>query len=53
MGDVGTVSIVKIVCVSLSLRVEKIKNSKKVDKRLVPELKRIVSVSRISRFLCI
>ena len=44
MGDVGTVSMVKIV--SLSPRVEKLK-VKKVDKRFVPELKKVVSVSRI------
>ena len=45
--DVGTVSIVKIVC--LSPRVEKLK-VKKINKRFVPELKKVVSVSG---FLCI
>ena len=47
MGDVGTVSIVKIE--SLSPRVEKLK-VKKVNKRFVPELKKVVSVSG---FLCL
>ena len=46
VGDVGTVSIIKIV--SLSPRVEKLK-VKKVNKRFVPELKEVVSVSG---FLC-
>ena len=45
-GDVGTVSIVKIV--SLSPRVEKMKVKK--IKRFVPELKKVVG---ISGFLCI
>ena len=42
-SDVGTVSIVKIVCVSLSPRVEKLK-VKKVNKRFIHELKKVVSV---------
>ena len=45
--DVGTVSIVKIV--SFTPRVEKLK-VKKVNKRFVPEIKKVVSVSG---FLCI
>ena len=45
VGSDGTVSIVKIV--SLSPRVEKLK-VKEVNKCFVPELKRVVIVSRIS-----
>ena len=47
VGSDGTVSIVKIV--SLFPRVEKLK-VKQVNKRFIPELKRVVSVSG---FLCI
>ena len=46
VGDVGTVSIVKIV--SLSPHVEKLKVKEKLNKRFVPELPKVVSVSRDS-----
>ena len=49
-GSDGTVSIVEIV--SLSPCVEKPK-SQEGNKSFVPELKKVVSVSRISEFLCI
>ena len=50
MGDLRTVSIVKIV--PHSPRVEKLK-VKKINKRFVPELKKVVSVSRDSACICI
>ena len=50
VGSDGTVSIVKIV--SLSPRVGKPK-SQEGNKSFVPELKKVVSVSRIAGFLCI
>ena len=49
VGDVGTVSIVKIV--SLSPRVEKLKS--RVNKRFVPEQRRVVSVSLFSMHMYI
>ena len=48
VGSDGRVSIVKIVCVSLSPRIENLK-VKKVIKSFVPELKKVVCVSG---FLC-
>ena len=51
VGSDGTVSIVKIVSLSLSLLVlKKTKSHKKVSKRFVPEQRKVVSVSG---FLCI